>query len=77
MVRLAANSLISIIQATNPSKALPVGERMNNVQLSIDKVAIEYHGVTVNFYNQIACLFGTGLMLSLSFVIKVMFTIGI
>ncbi|MDH6670710.1 hypothetical protein ACXFAU_16670 [Paenibacillus glucanolyticus] len=30
---------------------------MKNVQLSIDKVAIEYHGVTVNFYNQLALSF--------------------
>lgn len=54
VIRLAAYSRLSIIQAANPSKVLPVGERMNNVQLSIDKVAIEYHGVTVNFYNQLA-----------------------
>ncbi|MGW9531167.1 hypothetical protein ACWHAM_26380 [Paenibacillus terrae] len=30
---------------------------MKNVQLSLDKVAIEYHGVTVNFYNQLALSF--------------------
>ncbi|ANS75328.1 hypothetical protein AWM70_12510 [Paenibacillus yonginensis] len=30
---------------------------MNNVQLSIDKIAVEYHGVTVNFYNQLALSF--------------------
>jgi hypothetical protein len=30
---------------------------MNNVQLSIDKVSVEYHGVTVNFYNQLALSF--------------------
>lgn len=27
---------------------------MNNAQLSIDKISIEYHGVTVKFYNQLA-----------------------
>ncbi|WP_334075552.1 MULTISPECIES: hypothetical protein [Paenibacillus] len=30
---------------------------MNNVQLSVDKIAVEYHGVTVNFYNQLALSF--------------------
>ncbi len=30
---------------------------MNNVQLSIDKVAIEYHEVRVNFYNKLALSF--------------------
>ncbi|WP_068786953.1 hypothetical protein [Paenibacillus phocaensis] len=30
---------------------------MNNVQLSIDKVAVEYHNVTVDFYNRIALSF--------------------
>ncbi|MFT9370761.1 hypothetical protein [Paenibacillus polymyxa] len=30
---------------------------MNDVQLSIDKVAIEYRGVAVNFYNQLALSF--------------------
>ncbi len=57
MVRIATDSLISMIQAANPSKVSPVGERMTNVQLSIDKVAIEYHGVTVNFFNQLVLSF--------------------
>ncbi|GFN33464.1 MULTISPECIES: replication initiation factor family protein [Paenibacillaceae] len=30
---------------------------MNNVQLSIDKVSVEYQGVTVSFYNQLALSF--------------------
>lgn len=30
---------------------------MNNIQLSIDKVSLEYHGVTVNFYNELALSF--------------------
>ncbi|WP_106768770.1 hypothetical protein [Paenibacillus faecalis] len=30
---------------------------MNNVQLSIDKVSVEYHGVTMNFYNQLVLSF--------------------
>lgn len=30
---------------------------MNNVQLSIDKVAVEYHGVRVNFYNRLSLSF--------------------
>ncbi|GFN30053.1 hypothetical protein [Paenibacillus xylaniclasticus] len=30
---------------------------MKNVQLSIDKIAVEYHGVTVKFYNQLALSF--------------------
>ncbi|MGG4394581.1 replication initiation factor family protein [Paenibacillus thiaminolyticus] len=30
---------------------------MNNVQLSIDKVAIKYHEVRVNFYNKLALFF--------------------
>lgn len=46
--RLATDSLIPIIQAVNPSKVLPDGGDMNNVELSIDKIAVEYHGVTVN-----------------------------
>lgn len=33
---------------------------MKNVQLSIDKVAIEYHGVTVNFYNQSRIVISAG-----------------
>lgn len=43
--------------ATIKSKVLLMGERMNNVQLSIDKVAIEYHEVRVNFYNKLALSF--------------------
>jgi hypothetical protein len=30
---------------------------MKNVQLSIDKIAVEYHGVRVDFYNRIALSF--------------------
>ncbi|MDU0331178.1 hypothetical protein RW092_13375 [Paenibacillus sp. 3LSP] len=30
---------------------------MKNVQLSVDKIAVEYHGVTVKFYNQLALSF--------------------
>lgn len=55
--RLATDFLIPIIQEANPSKVLPVGEHMKNVQLSVDKIAVEYHGVTVKFYNQLALSF--------------------
>lgn len=50
---------------------------MNNVQLSIDKVAIEYHGVTVSSYNQLALSFRDWFDISMSFDIKGMVIIGI
>lgn len=30
---------------------------MNNVQLSVDKISVEYRGVTVNIYNQLTFSF--------------------
>jgi hypothetical protein len=54
--RLATDSHITIIQAANPSKICRMGERMD-IQLSVDKIAVEYQNVTLKFYNKLAVSF--------------------
>ncbi|OAB30171.1 hypothetical protein PMSD_20480 [Paenibacillus macquariensis subsp. defensor] len=50
---------------------------MNNVHLSIDKVSVEYHGVTVNFYNQLALSFRDWFDIKSTIRHKGLYTIGI